>query len=207
LLFEVQANDSLAELVTLQSAELLAQKEFLQTMEISQTDLDSRLLTQRKSGTLIAILIPSILFLLILLVLIWLIIFRHRMLSMFNHLNDRWNELSKRLDDQENAYKQELNAIRAELQTSGKEVKTIIQKLATETDEKFQNLEKLVKEEQVSHEVKHAETHKEYEVLKGSLQKSYDSLTSDLSGLKEELSSTAKELTSKLKELIKQKPD
>jgi len=206
LLFEVRANDSLAELVTLQSADMKAQKELLQKLEASQTDLDSRLMTQRKSGTLMVILIPAALFLLFLLLLIWLIIFRHRTLSVLNHVDDRLNELSKKNDDRWLHYEQQQNAFRAELNTSVKQAETRFQKLFSETEEKLQRIETIIKEDQSSHEVRHNESHKEFEAFKGSLQKGYDSLTADLTNLKEELSATAKEFTSKLKEIIKKHP-
>ncbi len=207
LLFEVQSNDSLAELVILQSAELQAQKEFLQKLETSQADLDSRLLTQRKSGTLMVILIPAGLFLFTLLVLIWLIIFRHRMLSMFNHLDDRLNELSKKLDNLESTFKREQNSLRSELQASVKDAEHTSQNLFTETEERIQKLEKLIQDEKDSHNAKQEEYNKEYKALKGSLQKGYDTLSKDLIGLKEELSGTAKDLTNRLMELVKKSSD
>jgi len=206
LLFEVQANDSLAQLVALQSEKITSQDEVLKQLESAQSDLDDRLLTQRKSGTLIAILVPVGLFLLFLLLLIWLIIFRHRTLSMLSHLDDRLNELSKRLDDQLNTFKREHDAIRSEVQISRKDAENRVQKLSGEIEGRLQNIEQLIKEEQASHDIRHQELHQEYEAFKGSLQKGYDSLTADLTKLKAELSSTAKELTNRLKEMIKQNP-
>ena len=207
LLFEVQANDSLAELVTLQSAELLAQKEFLQNMEISQTDLDNRLLNQRKSGTLMVILIPAGLFLLFLLLLIWLIIFRHRTLAMFNNVFDRSNELSKQLEDQLNTAKKENEAIRSEIRSSAKETETLLQKFSAETTEKFQNLEKLLNEEKALHNATHQQSHEEYEALKGSLQKGYDLISKDMGIVKEELVNTTKDFIARLKEATKKSRD
>ncbi|MFC2101455.1 hypothetical protein ACFLS7_00505 [Bacteroidota bacterium] len=207
LSIEVKAKDSLAQLIDMQAAELISLKEAMNLMESSQTDLDGRLLTQRKSGTLIAILAPVGLFLLILLVLIWFLIFRNRMHSMLNNLNDKWDKLSKRLDEQESTYKREQNSIRSEVQLSMKEADKQFKNFSSETDKKLLNLQSLLEQGITSQDAKHEESHKEYEAFKGGLKKGYDTISSDLTSLKEELASTAKDLSSRLKEIIQKNSD
>ncbi|MBN1198897.1 MAG: hypothetical protein JXA23_06065 [Bacteroidales bacterium] len=207
ILIQAQVNDSLAQLLVSQSETITLQQEAIQLLESSQSSFDDRLLTQRKSGTLIAILIPAGLFLFTLLVLIWLLIFRHRMLSLFNHLDDRWNELSKRLDDQVSKFERDHGSIRSEIQSSSREAEIHIQKLSGETAEKLVQLERLINEVQAAHEARHQESHQEYEAFKSSLEKGIDSFSHDLSKLREELSGTAKDFAAKLKEMIKQRPD
>lgn len=207
ILIQAQANDSLGQLLSIQSESLTLQQEAIRLLESSQTSFDDRLLTQRKSGTLIAILIPAGLFLFILLVLIWLLIFRHRILSLFNHLDDRLNELSKQLDDQVSTFEREHGSIRSEFQAASRETEIHIQRLSVETEEKLQQLERVIREMQAAQDVRYQESHQEYEVFKSSLQKGIDTFSHDLVKLKEELSDTAKDFTAKLKEIIKHRQD
>jgi len=207
LLFQAASLDSLVQLQALQAKEMVAHHDSLTRLQSYQSDLDGRLITQRKSGTLIAILIPACLFLLFLLLLIWLIIFRHRMLSMFNHLDDRLNEQSKQFDDQLNHYKREHDTIRAELRTSEKEADNRVQKLSGEIEEKLKNLDKLMQEEKASHDSRHQESYKTFEEFKGGIQSGYASITKDLAKLKEELAVTAKDFTARIKELSKKKSE
>lgn len=188
--------DSLNRMIALQKEEINAQHGFLNQLESYQADLDGRLLTQRKSGTLLAILIPVGLFLFFLLLLVWLMIFRHRTLSMFNSAHDRLDELTKQLDDQMANYKRDQNSIREEVKASGKELDNKLQKAVTE-----------MKEELASHDARHAESSKEYENFKGSFQKSYDSVATELGKLKEELAANARDFAQSLKDLAKKRGD
>jgi len=206
ILFQAETSDSLAELLTLQSEALTIQQDALGMLQSSQTSFDDRLLTQRKSGTLIAILIPACLFLFTLVVLIWLIIFRHRTNAFAEELNERFKELSKRMDEQIATFELEHSSIRSELHTSANNAELHIQRLSSETQGKLDQLEKMIKEIQATHETMHQESHLEYEAFKSTLQKSYESFSHDLTKLRGELSDTTKDFTARLKEIIKPKP-
>lgn len=205
LLMLTQANDSMANVIALQSSEISANREAMKQLETNQTNLDSRLLTQRKSGTLIAILVPVGLFLFILMILIWLMIFRHRTLSMFNNVYDRSNEFAKQLEDQLNTARQEHEPIRSEIRNSVKQTEALLHKLSSETAEKLLIMEKLIHEEKALHDTTHQQSHEEYEVLKGSIKKDYDSLSKDLAKIQDDLANTAKDFTARLKETIRNK--
>lgn len=203
LLSQSASLDSLAQVLDLQAEEMKANQDSLSQLQTVQSDLGDRLVTQRKSGTLIAILIPAGLFLLILILLIWMIVFRHHTRTLFSDLEDKLNELSKRMDDQSRTSKAEQDAIRSEIRIHEKEAEIRLQKLSGETGEKLQNLKKLVEEEKALHDSRHQDSHKEYELFKGELHKRYESFTSDLSTLKGEFTSTTQDLAAKLNELIK----
>lgn len=206
VLFLAETSDSLAVLLALQSEALAIQQDALRVLESSQTSFDDRLLMQRRSGTLIAILIPAGLFLFTLLVLIWFIIFRHRTNAFAEHLDERLKELSKRMDEQTATFEKEHASMRAEMQASANKAELHIQRVTSETQAKLDQLEKLIKEMQAAHETLHQESHQEYEVFKSTLQKGYDSFSHDLTKLREELSDTTKDFTARLKEIIRPKP-
>lgn len=203
LLSQSASLDSLAQVLDLQAEGMKANQDSLSQLQTVQSDLDDRLVTQRKSGTLIAILIPAGLFLLILILLIWMIVFKHHTRTLFNNLEEKLNELSKRIDDQSNIFRAEQDAIRSEIRSHEKEAESRLQKLSGETGEKLQNLKKLVEEEMAVQGSKHQESLKEYELFKGDFQKRYESFTGDLTSLKEELSVTTKGLAARIKEIIK----
>jgi len=195
--------DSMVRILEVQAEEMVTHQDSLNQLQIYQSDLDSRLITQKKSGTLLAILIPAGLFLLFLILLIWLIAVRKRAHSMFNVLDERIDELSKRLDDQLNTSRIEHEAIKAQLKTSEKESTNRIQKLSGEMDEKIQNLEKLMREERAAHDSMHEESHTEFEKIKGDLKKGYDSTTEELVNVKEGLTKFVNDLTGQIKELAR----
>jgi len=206
LLIQAADVDSLALLLSLQAGRVAAQQDSLNQLQTIQADLDGRLLTQRKSGTLIAILVPLALFLFTVLLLIWFVIFRHRTLAALQHLEEQQKEQSKRLDDQLASHHKEHETLKQELLSVRKELDQAIQALATRMDGNIQRLEQAIQEEKNAHNTRHQEANKEVEEVKETLKKGVASLSKELGTLKEEVTGTVKEITARIRELAKSKP-
>ncbi len=202
---QVQATslDSMVRVLAVQAEEMVAHQDSLNRLQSYQSDLDDRLITQRKSGTLIAILIPAGLFLMFLILLIWLIVMRRRTHAMFNIQDERFDGLLKRLDDQVNSFRMEHESIKAELRTFDRESVNRDKKITGELEEKIRGLEKMMEDERTAHDSRHKESHTEFEKVRADIHKGYDSAARELVSVKEELAAFVKGFTAQFKELAK----
>ncbi|MFH1937882.1 MAG: hypothetical protein ABIK52_10005, partial [Bacteroidota bacterium] len=163
LYLQVASLDSLAHLLDLQAEEMVAQQDSLTQIQSYQSDLDGRLLTQRKYGTLIAILIPAGLFLLFLALLIWLIALRHRIQANQKSLEGEIEKSNKRLDDLTASCANDQSAMKAQINSSFSGLEKRLDAFSKEMEEKVQKLEQFQQEDKIAHDTMHQEAYAKIE--------------------------------------------
>ncbi|MFH1160937.1 MAG: hypothetical protein V1733_08320 [bacterium] len=199
--------DSLSRVLTDQRDRLATQQDSLLKLKATQTNFDSRLSTQRKSGTLMVILIPAILFLFILIMLVLFLRFRQKIHLGLKSLEDEAQKTLKKLEDHMAAYRLDQAAIQEQLNSTVRKLESTIDSLSGEVKLKFEKLEKLQQDEKVAHDTKHLEAHQEVQAFREELQKGYQSISEEVVKLKQELATSVKDLHARMKEIQEEKPE
>ena len=199
--------DSLYQLLAVQRHQIITQHDSLAQLQTEQANLDGRLDTQQKSGTLLAILIPAGLSVLFLILLIWLIVLRNHTRSSQQNLEEELEKRNKRFDDHTATAAKELSAIKAQTNSSILGVEKRFDALSTELELKITNLEKIHQEEMAAHHSMHKTSLEEFEAFKAELQAGYKSISGELEKVSKDFSATIKKTKDALMELIAGRPE
>lgn len=205
LYLQAASIDSLAHLLALHKEDMMAQQDSLNQLQSYQSDLDSRLVTQRKSGTLIAILIPAGLFLFFLILLIWLIVLRNRTLAQQKSLEEEIEKSHKQVDDLTISCAKDQSAIKEQINSSFSGLENRFDAFSKEMEEKVKKLEQYQQEEKIAHDTMHKEAHAEVEKFKTELQKGYSLISNELGKFKEESAVIIKQTKDHLLDVIAKK--
>ncbi|MBC8314853.1 MAG: hypothetical protein ISR57_01370 [Bacteroidales bacterium] len=198
--------DSLSEVIHDQRNQITEHQDSLVQLQSYQATLDGRLDTQKKSGTMLVILIPAGLFLLFLILLIWLLMLRHRTRINQEQLEEKIKKGTKRFDDLIASNAKEQSAMKTQISSSFSELEKRFDTFSKEMEIKVQKLEQFQREEKIAHETLHKEAQTEVEKFKSELQKGYSAITKELGNLKEESAAIIKQTKDYLMEMIKKKP-
>ena len=197
--------DSLSGVIHDQRNQITEHQDSLVQLQSYQATLDGRLVTQKKSGTMLAILIPAGLFLLFLILLIWLLVLRHRTRVNQEHLDEKIEKSNKRFDDLIASNTKEQSSMKTQMTASFSGLEKRFDTFSKEMEVKVQKLEQFQQEEKIAHETMHKEAQTEVEKFKSELQKGYSAITKELGNLKEESTTIIKQTKDHLVEMIKKK--
>ena len=154
---------------------------------------------------MLVILIPAGLFLLFLILLIWLLVLRHRTGVNQKQLNEKIEKSNKRFDDLVASNTKEQSAMKVQMTASFNGLEKRFDTFSKEMEVKVQKLEQFQQEEKIAHETMHKEAQTEVEKFKSELQKGYSAITKELGNLKEESATIIKQTKDHLVEMIKKK--
>ena len=197
--------DSLSGVIHDQRNQITVHQDSLLQLQSYQATLDGRLDTQKKSGTMLVILIPACLFLLFLILLIWLLVLRHRTGVSQRHLDEKIEKSNKRFDDLITSSTKEQSALKAQITASFNGLEKRFDSFSKEMEDKVKKLEQFQEEEKIAHETMHKEAQTEVEKFKSELQKGYSAVSKELGNLKEESAAIIKQTKDHLIEMIKKK--
>jgi len=197
--------DSLSGIIHDQRDQITEHQDSLVQLQGYQATLDGRLDTQKKSGTMLVILIPAGLFILFLILLIWLLVMRNRSRITREQLEEEIEKGTKRIDDLITSNAKEKSTLKAQITASFSGLEKRFDTFSKEMEGKVQKLEQFQQEEKIAHETMHKEAQTEVEKFKSELQKGYSAVSKELGNLKEESAAIIKQTKDHLVEMIKKK--
>jgi len=195
--------DSLSGVMQDQRSKITMHQDSLMQLQSNQATLDGRLDTQKKSGTLLVILIPAGLFLLFLILLIWLLVLRHRTRVNQEQLDEKIEKSNKQVNDLIESTAKEQLVIKGQINASFNGLEKRFDTFSKEMEGKVQKLEQFQQEEKIAQETMHKEAQTEVEKFKSELQKGYSAISKELGNLKEESATIIKKTKDQLLDLIK----
>jgi septal ring factor EnvC (AmiA/AmiB activator) len=197
--------DSLNRLLTDHESRITLQQDSLFRLKTIQADLDNRLSTQKKSGTLMAVLIPVILFILILaLWFLWFDSHRKFRAAIAGHSGEI-GELRMKHEDHHAANLLDKAEMLEKVNTALRNLESRIDTAFREVSLRCEKMELLHQEEKSSHDARHQEAQREMQAFREESMSSYKSVTDLILKIKQETENSMHDLLRKLNEIREEK--